>query len=725
MNNSKTRRLILVLMSFMFVSAYATIPKCGVRAKGMSSLNDSVKFDKSTFFTQYASELGLAADDKVELQKTIKESDGQEHIRYSHKHKGLKVEFSDFQINKKSNAPTTTIGELKTNIDVNITPKITARQAIGFAMKEVNAKKYAWEESKKSANEKYPIPELVILPKNEVLNTQKDYLVYKIKIHAVDPFDIVVVYVDASNGDIIYKKNCILYGNQTGTAVTLYRGSQSIVSDLNAGVYSLKMRTSTNSEIQTLDWNFHNPVNITDLDNYWSPAKAEYDAHWGAMHAFNYFKNTFNRNSFDDNGMPVISNVHLLNENPYTHVFSPFSNSFFNSEDNMLYYGDGDGVYYRAFTSLDVVGHEFTHGVITHSANIEYANHEGSALHEGFADIFGTCIDFYVDPNKANWLHGEETRFNLKPSRNLSNPREFKQPSKYQGKDWMPQYKDLPDRRFWMDAAQRGHQNCSILTYWFYLLTTGGSGDNEGINYSVDGIGMDAASIIAYRALTIYLFPLAQYRDAREATILAAMDLFGENSNEMLQVAKAWDAVGVNSNTIIQENIQACGVYPDGTRLIARNSIVTGNCPNGYTEILPNTTVSFRAGNSIILNPGFSATIGCKFHARMLKLEEGEMDYAPRIENENIEDLNMPSKAPELSNSCFPNPTHGEFTVRMDLPEHQTSEIRVYDSMGKLVKTMVASATETLISIGDQPAGIYFVRYTVDGKDQSAKVVKL
>jgi Secretion system C-terminal sorting domain len=99
-----------------------------------------------------------------------------------------------------------------------------------------------------------------------------------------------------------------------------------------------------------------------------------------------------------------------------------------------------------------------------------------------------------------------------------------------------------------------------------------------------------------------------------------------------------------------------------------------------------------------------------------------ESDLTEEVDNSQSDNA---SKAPEVTNSCFPNPTHGEFTVRMNLPEHQTSEIRVYDSMGKLVKSVVASSTETLVSIEDQPAGIYFVRYTVDGKDQSAKIVKL
>jgi hypothetical protein len=126
------------------------------------------------------------------------------------------------------------------------------------------------------------------------------------------------------------------------------------------------------------------------------------------------------------------------------------------------------------------------------------------------------------------------------------------------------------------------------------------------------------------------------------------------------------------------------------------------------------------AYGSIILDNGFSflGSASQTFSAVSLS------GCMPRAGVKKLEDSDD-SKDNMVTNSCFPNPTHGEFTVRMDLPENQTSEIRVYDSMGKLVKTVVASATETLVSIEDQPAGIYFVRYTVDGKDQSAKIVKL
>ncbi len=132
---------------------------------------------------------------------------------------------------------------------------------------------------------------------------------------------------------------------------------------------------------------------------------------------------------------------------------------------------------------------------------------------------------------------------------------------------------------------------------------------------------------------------------------------------------------------------------------------------------------TYNTGRNLVNGFTFTATKSSVF--TLAATPDCSGDRVIRNDEASEQELKPESDSKTISNSCFPNPTHGEFKVRMDLPENQTSEIRVYDSMGKLVKTVVASTTETLVSIEDQPAGIYFVRYTVDGKDQSAKVVKL
>ena len=75
-----------------------------------------------------------------------------------------------------------------------------------------------------------------------------------------------------------------------------------------------------------------------------------------------------------------------------------------------MVYGDGDGDLFQRFTqSLDVIGHELTHGIVQFEANLAYKGQAG-ALNESFADVFGSLLKQYKKRQKASeadWLIGE------------------------------------------------------------------------------------------------------------------------------------------------------------------------------------------------------------------------------------------------------------------------------------------------------------------------------
>ncbi|NJO87702.1 MAG: PKD domain-containing protein [Chloroflexia bacterium] len=209
-------------------------------------------------------------------------------------------------------------------------------------------------------------------------------------------------------------------------------------------------------------------------------------------------------------------------------------------------YGDGDGINYFPLTCTDIIGHEITHGVTEHSADLVYA-YESGALNESFSDIFGTCIDFYLNPETANWILAEQISSTNAPLRSLENPNSLGDPDTYQGNYWVT------------GSSDNGgvHTNSSVMNYWFYLLTNGGSGVNDNNDtYSVTGIGINKAAQIAYRNLTVYLTANSQFADARFYSIQSAIDLYGECSQEVISVTNAWHAVGVGAdynNSVIAE----------------------------------------------------------------------------------------------------------------------------------------------------------------------------
>ena len=107
----------------------------------------------------------------------------------------------------------------------------------------------------------------------------------------------------------------------------------------------------------------------------------ENEAYNYAGSTYNFYKSVLGRNSLDDHGMTMISSVHFGRR---------YNNAFWTGEQ--MCYGDGDGQIFIRFTkSVDVVGHELTHGVVSNTCNLVYSNESG-ALNEHFADVFGTLV---------------------------------------------------------------------------------------------------------------------------------------------------------------------------------------------------------------------------------------------------------------------------------------------------------------------------------------------
>ena len=83
---------------------------------------------------------------------------------------------------------------------------------------------------------------------------------------------------------------------------------------------------------------------------------------------YDFFKQVFERNSVDGNGMRLDSSVHYSFD---------YDNAFWNGAQ--MVYGDGDGIIFERFTkSLEVVGHELTHGVTQFEAALSYHDQPGA-----------------------------------------------------------------------------------------------------------------------------------------------------------------------------------------------------------------------------------------------------------------------------------------------------------------------------------------------------------
>ena len=222
------------------------------------------------------------------------------------------------------------------------------------------------------------------------------------------------------------------------------------------------------------------------------------------------------------------------------HYGKNYANAFW--DGTKMTYGDGDGVNFGPLTSLDVAGHEMSHGVTENTAGLTYSGESGG-LNEATSDIFGTTVEFYSgnanDP--GDYLVGEE--FDLKQHRGF---RRMDNPSS-----------DGASLNCWSSTAgsKDVHYSSGIGNHFFYLLSEGsGSKTIGGVAHSsstcngstVSGIGRDVAAKIWYRALTVYMTSSTNYKGARTATLNAARDLYGAGSTQYNTVAAAWSAVAVS-----------------------------------------------------------------------------------------------------------------------------------------------------------------------------------
>ncbi len=340
---------------------------------------------------------------------------------------------------------------------------------------------------------------------------------------------------------LILSSSGVLYGNNGSpmgmTAKNIYQEVVTI-----DGNYRLRERGRGNG-IATYNalngWIQVTSVDFVDEDSVFTDAEDRpgVSAHWALEACYDYFLTTNGRNSYDGSGARIISYANYV----FLYSDGTIDPNAAAWDGARIYFGGGDGSLRRPLVSLDIAGHELTHGVTQFAAGLTYVNEPG-ALNESFSDIFGAMVEFSKEAGSGDWLIGEDMTISGTGSGSLADPKSVGDPDTYLGEFWISP-SPAPERQNDWGGV---HTNCGVQNHWFYLLSEGGSGINDnGDSYAVTGIGKDKAAQIAYRNLTVYLMPASGYADARWGAIHAAIDLFGPNSPEVQSVIDAWYAVGV------------------------------------------------------------------------------------------------------------------------------------------------------------------------------------
>ncbi len=473
--------------------------------------------------------------------------EGWRHVKYQMLVNGVPVLNGIFVLHLWNEKVKKFNGYVFNNIYVATNPGVNEPFALNAALADVGATTYKWQlpgeeeflkqESKNPQATFYPKGELIIIQLGG--NASDSFrLTWRFDVYAHEPMERWYVYVDAEDGRVLKKTSRICTANTPGTAVTAYRGARSIVADSYNSTYRLR-ETTRGLGIRTYNMqkgtSYGNAVDFTDTDNYWDNVNANKDqyatdAHWGAEMTYDYYQSN-GRNSIDGNGYAL---------NLYVHYNNNYVNAFW--DGTRMTFGDGNSNY-SPLTSLDITGHEISHGLDEHTANLDYS-YESGALNESFSDIFGACVERFADSATFNWLIGEDIGT---PFRSMSNPNAYGDPDTYFGTNWYTGTGDYGGV----------HTNSGVQNHWFYRLCVGGSGTNDiGNAFNVTGIGMQKAQQIAWRNMVYYLTNSSDYADARFYAIQSANDLFGACSPEAISTTKAWYAVGVGNDFVFGTNAQ-------------------------------------------------------------------------------------------------------------------------------------------------------------------------
>ncbi|MEU6145836.1 M4 family metallopeptidase [Streptomyces sp. NPDC047081] len=480
-----------------------------------------------------AQNIGLGTKEKLVVKDVVKDADGTVHTRYERTYAGLPVLGGDLVVATKDGRTASVTKATKAAIKVaSLKPAITTAKAEKQALtaaKAAGSDKTAADKARKVIWAGSGTPVLAI--ETVVGGLQDDGTPNALH-----------VITDAATGKKLYEYQAI--ENATGTGKTLYSGTVSLTTTLSGSTYQLYDTTRGGHKTYNLKHTTSSGTGtlFTDADNTWGTGAASSsttdqtaaaDAAYGAQETWDFYKATFGRSGIKNDGVGAYSRVHYG---------SSYVNAFWDDDCFCMTYGDGESNTHP-LTSLDVAGHEMSHGVTANTAGLNYSGESGG-LNEATSDIFGTGVEFYAanasDP--GDYLIGEKIDINGDGT-----------PLRYMDKP----SKDGGSADYWSSSVGNldVHYSSGVANHFFYLLSEGsGSKTINGVTYNsptyngstVTGIGRAKALQIWYKALTEYFTSTTKYSGARTGTLSAAAALYGSTSTEYAAVKAAWTAVNVS-----------------------------------------------------------------------------------------------------------------------------------------------------------------------------------
>lgn len=556
-------------------------------------------------------ELGLNQEHDLKIQGFHQDQLGQSHTRLHQFYQGVRVWGGEAIAHYDQSGQRIGItSELKKDIGLFAQPSISSNEALAIADKDLAPKgPYAVDPTAELVV--YPVSSLAVKPERshipEAKRTATDFvqqvshyvLAYHVHTQLENGAEETLhtdYLVDAGTGAILKRWNTLHTSASTGIGNSQYSGTISLHTNLNGSNYEL---SDVSGVLPFKTYNLNHGTSgtgtlYTDVDNTWGDGAnyisggsttsvngqtAAVDAHYGLQTAASFYKNVLGRNGIDGTGKATYARVHYS---------SNYDNAFWDDSSFSITFGDGSS--FKSLESLDVAGHELSHGVTSTTAGLIYSGESGG-LNEATSDIFGTFVVFYADgaggtgstvPDSipAANLHGyvpwtvgaqlssTPLRYLYKPSLDGASP-----------DAWSSTLGNL-------DV----HYSSGPLNRAIYFLSQGATASgNTSTPYlpsGSTGVGNDKAARIWYRALSTYLTSSSNYASARAAAISAVKDLYGAGGAEEQAVWNSFHGINVGdawgtSTTAVSITPTSVTVVPSATYQFTAS--VTGNSNTAVT----------------------------------------------------------------------------------------------------------------------------------------------
>ncbi|SDJ43361.1 Zn-dependent metalloprotease [Actinokineospora alba] len=501
-------------------------------------------------------------DDEILQTGVTSAQNGLNYIAYERKHRGLPVVGGDFVVvtNAGANVVSSSVAQDRP-LNVAAAPRITVDAARATAKRHLPR-----VESEKDAR-------LVVL----AWGTPK--LAWEIVLSghtATDP-SVLHVFVDALNGYVIDEYDEVKAGDGHGH----HYGNVTIDTSGSGSSYSM-----TDPNRPGITCKPYQGSTYTGPDNSWGNGGATdgesacVDVMYGVQKQWGMLSEWLGRNGIDGSGRGFQAEVKLGAVNAYwTGSGTQFGNNSANT---------------KQLTVMDVVGHEYGHGIFQNTPGGSGSGNEMGGLNESTGDIFGAMLEQYVNhPNDTpDYLVGELINLSGNgPIRNMYDPSQKNHPNCYSS--------SIPNTGVHAAAGPQNH--------WFYLLAEGSAPAGKpaspicsGGPASVTGIGIQNAGKIFYNGLLAKTSSWTHAK-ARVATLNAAKNLWPNDCTNFNATKAAWLAVSVPAQT----GEPTCTGTPSNDFSISA-SPTSGTIPAGGGSVTSTIGTATTSGTAQTVN--FSAS---------------------------------------------------------------------------------------------------------------------